>query len=200
MNKIESKIAVYWGGFNPTTNWHKYVIESILQKTKIEKIILNPDGPRLDKDYKIDNFHRREMIEMFIEDIKKSWIDIELNDHFFNWNNGRDTTIMQVKDYYKEILWFEPSFVFWTDVINAMPNWKDNKDNYIEKQLKKIFIPRGEIDYSLEWFDNYQIIETKTLDISSTKVKEFLFENKKEVTELIIPEIKEYILENNLYV
>jgi nicotinic acid mononucleotide adenylyltransferase len=49
---------------------------------------------------------------------------------------------MQVKDYYKEILGFEPYFVFGTDVIPNMPTWKDNENQYIEKQLKKIFIPR----------------------------------------------------------
>jgi hypothetical protein len=60
------------------------VIESIISKTKIEKIILNPDGPRIDKDYKIENFHRKEMIELFLKNIKKTDIDIEFDDYFFN--------------------------------------------------------------------------------------------------------------------
>lgn len=158
MNNIENRIAVYWGSFNPPTNWHKFVIESILNKTKIEKIIFNPDWPRLDKDYKIEHFHRGNMIEMFVGYLQKSWLDVEVDKYFFNWNNGRDTTIMQVKDYYREILWFEPSFVFGTDVINAMPNWKDNTNQYIEKKLSKIFIKRPWSEYDLTWFDNYQII------------------------------------------
>ena len=198
--KIMEKIAVYGGAFNPPTNWHKFVIESVLAKTKIEKIILNPDGPRADKGYKIENYHRREMIEIFLNDIKKSGINIEFDEYFFFWKNGRDTTMMQQKDYYKDKLGFEPNFIFGTDVINAMPSWKDNSLHYIEKELKKIFIPRWEEKYDLNWFRNYEIIKAKKIDISSTKVKEYLQENKKQITELIIPEIKDYILKNNLYI
>lgn len=193
------KIAVYGGSFNPPTNWHKFVIESILQKTKIEKIILNPDGLRADKDYKIENYHRRKMIEIFLNDIKKSGIDIEFDEYFFSWKNSRDTTIMQQKDYYKDKLGFEPSFIFGTDVIDAMPFWKGNSLNYIEKELKKIFIPRWEKKYDLNLFKNYEIIESGKIDISSTKVKEYLQENKKQITKLISPKIKDYILKNNLY-
>jgi len=199
MNNIKGAIAVYGGSFNPPTNWHKFVIESILTKTSVEKIILNPDGPRADKDYKIEHFHREKMIEMFVSDLRKSWFDVEVDKYFFSGKNGRDTTIMQVKDYYKEILWFEPSFVFGTDVIKAMPNWKDNENQYIEKQLSKIFIKRPWSEYDLSWFENYQIIETKLVDISSTKVKEELKNTNTWVSELIIPNIRDYIIENNLY-
>ncbi len=203
MRNIENKIAVYGGSFNPPTNWHKFVIESILNKTKIEKIILNPDWSRDDKDYKIEHYHRKNMIDMFVKYLQKSGLNIEIDKYFLNWNTWikwrKDTTIIQVKEYYREILWFEPSFVFGTDVINVMPNWKDNTDQYIEKKLKKIFIKRPWSDYDLAWFENYQIIETELKDISSTKVKEYLKSNKSQVSELIIPEIKEYILENDLY-
>ena len=197
---MKNKIAVYWGSFNPGTNGHKFVVESIMTKTSIEKIILNPDGPRLDKDYKIEHNHREIMIEMFVNDLRKSWLDVDLDVHFFSWKNWRDTTIMQQKDYYKDKLWFEPSFVFGTDVINAMPNWKDNRDKYIETQLSKIFIKRPGSEYDLTWFENYQILETELRDISSTKVKELLQSNNSLVSELIIPEIRDYIIENDLYV
>lgn len=200
MRNKENKIAVYGGSFNPPTNWHKFVIESIFTKTNVEKIILNPDGPRLDKDFKIESHHRENMIEMFAADLRKSWFDIDVDKYFFSGKNGRDTTIMQVKEYYKEILWFEPNFVFGTDVINAMPNWKDNENQYIEKQLSKIFIKRPWSEYDLSWFENYKIIDTKLVDISSTKVKEELSKNKNLVSELIIPEIRHYILSNNLYI
>jgi len=76
---------------------------------------------------------------------------------------------------------------------------KDNTWKYIEKQLSKIFIKRPESEYDLIWFENYQIIETKLVDISSTKVKESLLKNSNQVSDLIIPEIKDYILKNDLY-
>jgi nicotinate-nucleotide adenylyltransferase len=196
---MKNNIAVYGGAFNPPTNWHKFVIESIISKTKIEKIILNPDGPRIDKDYKIEKSYRREMIEMFLKDIKKIGIKIEFDDHFFNWQNGKDTTMMQQKEYYKNKLWFIPHFIFGTDTINTMPNWKDNIEQYIEQKLPKIFIPREWNKYSLKDFKNYQILDTKEINISSSNVKEVLIHNKQEVSELIIPEIRKYILKYNLY-
>ena len=205
MNNKENKIAIYGGSFNPGTRWHEFVIENILTKTSVEKIILNPDWPRMDKDYKIEHKHREKIIDLFLENLNEKWFNVWVDKHFFEGANGRDTTIMQVKEYYKEILWFEPSFVFGTDVIEAMPYWKDNKNQYIEKKLSKIFIkrPGSELDLekALQWFDNYQIVETEFLkDISSSKVKEELKKNKKWVSELIIPSIRDYIIENNLYI
>lgn len=193
-------IAVYGGAFNPPTLWHKYVIESIINKTKIDKIILNPDGERLDKDYKVEKSIRSELMDIFFKELQNEWFNIDINKYFLNWENNRDTTIMQVKDYYKEILWFEPYFVFGTDVILNMPTWKDNKNQYIEKQLKKIFIPRPWVEYNLKWFDNYIIVDTPLLDISSTKVKQNLIENKQSVNDLLSKDVKEYVIKNNLYV
>lgn len=193
-------IAIYWGSFNPPTLWHKYVIESIISKSKIEKIILNPDWYRLDKDYKIDQKTREDLVDIFFEELKEQWINIDINKYFFNWENARDTTIMQVKDYYKDQLWFEPSFVFWTDVIPAMPTWKDNKNKYIEKKLKKIFIPRPWTKYDLTWFENYIVLDTPMIDISSTMVKQNLLNNKENINNLLSNNIKEYVIKNNLYI
>jgi len=197
---MEKEIAIYWWSFNPPTLGHKHVIESVLNKTKIESIILNPDWERLDKDYNIEKKHRKLMIDLFHNDLNNSWLKVDVEEYFMNWKNWRDTTIMQVKDYYKEILWFEPWFIFWTDVINAMPKWKDNKDKYIEKKLKKIFIPRPWSKYNLDWFENYIVLDSNLVDISSSQVKEELIKNKNNVNELINKDIKEYINENNLYI
>jgi nicotinic acid mononucleotide adenylyltransferase len=81
-----------------------------------------------------------------------------------------------------------------------MPTWKDNENQYIEKQLKKIFIPRPWVEYNLDWFDNYIIVDTPLLDISSTKVKQNLIENKQSVNDLLSKDVKEYVIKNNLYV
>lgn len=197
---IMKNIAVYGGAFNPPTLWHKYVIESIMNKTKIEKIILNPDGERLDKDYKVEKSVRSELMDIFFKELKNEWFNLDINKYFFNWKNNRDTTIMQVKEYYKEILWFEPWFIFGTDVIANMPTWRDNTNQYIERELKKIFIPRPWVTYNLDWFDNYIIVDTPLLDISSTKVKQNLIENKQSVNDLLSKDVKEYIIKNNLYI
>lgn len=196
---MEKDIAIYGWSFNPPTLGHKYVIETVLNKTKIESIILNPDWERLDKDYKIEQNYRKKMINLFHNDLVKNWLNVDIEEYFMNWNNWRNTTIMQVKEYYKEILWFEPWFIFGTDVINAMPSWKDNKNQYIEKKLKKIFIPRSWKKYNLEWFENYIILDSPLLDISSTEVKQSLINNKEKVNWLINNEIEQYIAENNLY-
>jgi nicotinate-nucleotide adenylyltransferase len=193
-------IAVYGGAFNPPTLWHKYVIESIITKTNIDQIILNPDGERLDKDYKVEKSIRSELMDIFFKELKSEWLDLDIDKYFFNWGNNRDTTIMQVKEYYKEILWFEPRFVFGTDVIPNMPTWQDNTDKYIEKELKKIFIPRHWVKYDLKWFENYIIVDTPLVDISSTMVKQNLIENKQSVDNLLSKNVAKYVIENDLYV
>jgi nicotinic acid mononucleotide adenylyltransferase len=48
---------------------HFHVIEQIFKNTDIDKLIIVPDGLRLDKDYNIDEIHRKELISIFIEEL-----------------------------------------------------------------------------------------------------------------------------------
>ncbi|MFK7780124.1 MAG: adenylyltransferase/cytidyltransferase family protein [Candidatus Gracilibacteria bacterium] len=194
-----SKIAIYGGAFNPPTLGHYHIIEQIFKNSSIEKIIIVPDGVRLDKEYFINKEDRFELINIFIKELNQKGYNIELNNHFFEGKNDSDTTTYEVDKYFINKLGFEPYHVFGTDISGGIKNWSGNPNKYVEKKVKKIFVPRGGSifnDYDLE---NYELLNTDSqTDISSTKVRNNIANNKN-INKFVSIEIKEYIIERNLY-
>ena len=194
-------IAIYWGSFNPPTIAHSMIVEQVLTKTKIDKVIISPSWVRTDKDFEIDENHRKKLIDIFFKTLKNKWLNIEFDNHFLNWKNWWHTTTMQEESYFKKKLWFSPYFIFWSDVIPQMPTWSWNKDKFIEKKLKKIFINRVGYWFEAEKYsiENYIFSENNNIpDISSSLVKQRL-KNKQKIDDLINSKIEDYIRENTLY-
>ena len=196
---MTKKIAIYWWAFNPPTMGHFHVIKEVLKDENIEKIIIVPDWLRLDKDYEIKEYHRTRLIEIFIDELKISWYNIEIERFFLEWKNKSNTTTYEVDKYFIEKLESQPWHVFWTDISSWIRDWTWNPDKYIQKKLKKIFIPRKWSNFDNFDLENYELVKTDIeSDISSTKIKENL--NKKlKIDKLVMKKIEEYIKSNNLY-
>ena len=196
---MTKKIAIYWWAFNPPTMGHFHVIKEVLKDENIEKIIIVPDWLRLDKDYKIKEYHRIRLIEIFINELKISWYNIEIERFFLEWKNKSDTTTYEVDKYFIEKLETQPWHVFWTDISSWIRDWSWNPDKYIQKKLKKLFIPRKWCNFDNYDLENYQLLKIDSeSDISSTEIKENI--NKKlKIDKLVMKKIEEYIKNNNLY-
>lgn len=193
------QIAIYWGSFNPPTIAHAWVITSVLEMTKIDKVIFTPDWERDDKDHKISLTHRKKMIEIFYEVLKEQWYNINFDTHFLDWNNWNKTTAMQVRDYFRAKLWFYPRHIFWTDVAPAMPNWSWNYDKIIEEELKKIFVRRWWYEFNPNWFKNFILLETHDIPAISSSMTREMIANRLKVDTVLFPEIIDYIKKNELY-
>lgn len=193
------KTAIYWWAFNPPTLWHYNIIKEIIKKTDIEKVIIVPDGLRLDKSYQIDESDRINLIHIFIGDLISEWYNIEFDDYFLLWKNKSDTTTYEVDKYFIKKLGFPPHHIFWTDICYSIKDWTWNPNKYVQKRLKKIFVPRKWFifnDYDLE---NYKLLNINyESNISSTNIRENV---KKwvDISWLVSENIKEYIINNNLY-
>jgi nicotinate-nucleotide adenylyltransferase len=195
---MENKIAIYGGAFNPPTLWHEKVISGLLTSKQVEKIILSPDGYRLDKNYGISQEKRKEIIEIFIKNLLNKWLNVEVDSHFLEGKNWDFTSTIEVDKYFKEKLGFSAYHIFWSDVIRSMKNWSWNDEHFIEKELKKLFISRPWYELYLEDIDNYILADLPDLiEISSTIVREML-SVRQNVSAVIVPEISEYIQKNNI--
>jgi len=196
---MNEKIAIYWWAFNPPTLWHLHVIKEIFNNTDIKKIIITPDWLRLDKDYKISEFHRSNLLKIFVDELKNKWYNIEIEDYFLKWKNNSDTTTYEVDKYFIKKLWFQPYHIFWTDILNWIENWSWNPNQYIERRLKKIFISRKWYIFNKKNLENYKLIDSvNQYDISSTETKENINKNLK-IDTLVLKQIEDYINNNNLY-
>jgi|SaaInlStandDraft_3_1057020.scaffolds.fasta_scaffold118547_1 nicotinic acid mononucleotide adenylyltransferase len=193
------KIAIYWWAFNPPTLWHLHVIEQIFKNSDIKKIIITPDWERWDKNYNISNLHRGNLIDLFIDDLKNKWLNIELDKYFLNWANKSNTTTYEVDKYFIKKIWTQPFHIFWTDIVEWISDWDWNPNMYIQKKLKKIFIPRKWYSFNNSELKNYILIETNYLsDISSTtariRIKEWI-----NLNQILERNILNYIHKNKLY-
>jgi nicotinate-nucleotide adenylyltransferase len=194
-------IAIYWGSFNPPTLAHSMIVEQVLIKTDVEKIIISPSWIRGDKSFWVNENHRENLIDIFFEALKDKWLNIEFDDHFLKWKNWWHTTTIQEESYFKNKLWFSPLFIYWSDVVSQMPAWYWNEDKFIEKRLQKIFINRPWYSFEPEkyFIDNFILLNIHNmLNISSSMAKEMI-QNKQNITWILSPEIEKYIKENNLY-
>ncbi len=196
---VMERVGIFGWAFNPPTLWHRRVIEEVLDKNIVTKIIICPDGKRDDKHYGISESHRRGMIVLFYENLKKDWLNVEIDMHFFDAPTTHFTTTFEVNAYFEKLLWHAPFHIFWSDIIKGIHTWSGNPKRFIETKLKKIFITRKW--FALEWIENmkeYEVVEIESLEISSTQVRKLIHHNEK-YTQLLEKNIATYIEKHRLY-
>jgi len=139
------------------------------------------------------------MIYSFVSDLIEEWYNMELENYFFEWKNKKDTTTYEVDKYFIKKLGFQPYHVFWTDISEWIKDWSWNPDKYIQKKLKKIFVPRYWYTFNDYDLKNYQLLRIDSeSDISSTRVRNYIKNNEK-INNLVSENIERYIVENMLY-
>jgi len=195
---MKNNIAIYGGAFNPPTLWHEKVISWILTSTQVEKIIFSPDGYRLDKNYWISQEKRKEIIYIFLDELLKKWLDVEIDPHFLDGKNWDFTSTVEVDKYFQEKLGLSAYHIFGSDVVEWMKNWSWNKDQFIEKKLNKLFVSRPWYVVNFDELENYILADVPDLiEISSTVVREML-SIKQDVSSIITPEVSQYIQSENI--
>lgn len=193
--------AIYWGAFNPPTLAHAQVIKTVLEETDISRIIFSPSWEREDKDFGIHLEERKRLNEIFVEVLQKEWINISIDLHFMQGKNWWLTTTTWEEKYFREKLGFSPYFIFGNDVAPRMSTWWWNKDRFIEEKLRKIFVnrPGYEFDFQVNWFREYILLDIPDmLEISSSMAREMI-RKKRNVEDILFPEITEEVQRESLY-
>ncbi len=203
MNNTPERIAIFGGAFNPPTIGHTQVLTQVLEETSVDKIILSPDGHRLDKDYGISIKDKIEISNIFAQSLRQKGLNVEMDTHFLEGKNNGPTTTVAVDKYFREKYWDDIWHIFGSDVAQWMQNWEWNTNQYIEKKLQKIFLwrPGYQLNANEYGIENYEYLDSKFLeDISSTMVREMVKQKRQEVTDIIgAAQILNYIQQQNLY-
>lgn len=195
------QIAIYWGAFNPPTLAHAQVVSEVLKRQAASHIILSPSGEREDKNFWIPHKNRWELVQIFLKVLQKKGHNVSLDRHFFEGKNGGQTTTAAEEAYFREKLWFSPSFIFGSDVAPNMHWWSNNENRLIEERLKKIFIRRPWVhfDFEANGFKEYTLLDIpEMLNISSSLAREMIAQ-KRSVEGVLFPEIIEEIEREKLY-
>ena len=193
------KIGIFGGSFNPPHNMHLNIVEELLNKKYLDKVIIVPTG--LHYSYKsnlISNEHRYNMLKIMTKNNNK----IEISDYEFK---EEEIHTFDTLEYYKNIYKNDTLyFVCGLDNISYVDKWY--KGEYLLNNYKFLVITRNtnNLEEILNKYKKYQnniiITNIKSNTISSSYIREELKKQNYDLIEYVNEEVLNYIQENNLYI
>ncbi|WP_291256042.1 nicotinate (nicotinamide) nucleotide adenylyltransferase [Fusobacterium sp.] len=186
------KIGIYGGSFNPIHNAHIEIVKFVLDKLKLDKIIIIPVGTASHRDdIVVEGKLRMKMCELAFENEKNiSVSDIEINEHKVSYTI--DTLYKIISLYGEENEFFE---IIGEDSANYFSTWKEYKKIL---ELSKVVVFRregytGDISHK-----NLIYLDTPLYDISSTMIRKKIHNNE-DISKLVPEKVANFIKENSLY-
>lgn len=183
---------VFGGSFNPPTKAHYEMCKFLLNNFNIENLIILPVSDSYDKNSIINSYHRINMINIMIKDLKNTKIEnIEIEKKY----TGTYQSLEYLSRLYKDIY-----FVMGADNLQRFDEWINyekliNEFKFIVFQRNNINIDELINNKYEKYKNNFIIIDFKE-NISSTDVRNDLLNNKNNLLEGIY----DYIVNNNLYI
>ena len=175
------KIGVFVGSFDPVHNGHTSVINYLIDKKIVDKVLVIATGNYWDKQNITDLNKRLDMLDL----IKKDNMIIDKTHNNFKYTYQILNTLK--KEYKND----EFYLVIGADNAKTLHKWK-HYNEIIQNGI--IVVGRDNIKVNLK--PNKLIFIDKNFgDISSTKIREDVLNNKMYLDDLVY----NYIIENNLY-
>lgn len=191
------KIGIFGGSFNPPHKMHKKIALNLIKKGYLDKVIFVPTGSKYKyKDNLLSNKIRLDMLELMCKNDKNLEVsDYELKDRVVYTYE----TLNYFKDKYKDD---EIYFICGTDNLSYIDKWKNGESILSNNKIIVIKRDTNDIKELLEKYkkykDNIIVTNIKKSKISSTKIREMIYNNKG-INNYLDKEIYLYIKNNNLY-
>ena len=170
------KIGFFGGCFNPPTNIHINIANSLIKQGKLDKVVFVPVNDYYKKQDLAKSKHRLNMLKIALKDYENLKVDdIEIKANRILCAVDAFELIINSNTYKQK----ENFMIMGSDNYDKMPQWKDYTK--INNKYKYIVIDRNENE------------------ISSTQIREMIKNNDKKVMEYLPEEVYNYIIENELY-
>lgn len=191
------KIGIFGGSFNPPHKMHKKIAIELIKKHYLDKVIFVPTGSKYKyKNNLLSDKVRLEMLKLMCIDNKDLNVsDYELKDHLVYTYE----TLNYFKNKYKDD---EIYFICGTDNFSYVDKWE--RGIYVLSNNKFLVIKRNTDDINIllekykDYKDNIIVTEIEENEISSTKIREMIYNNKR-AEDYLDESVYSYIRENNLY-
>ena len=191
------KIGIFGGSFNPPHKMHKEIALTLIEKHYVEKVIFVPTGSKYKyKNNLLSDKVRFEMLKLMCRDNNNLEVsNYELKEHVVYTYE----TLNYFKNKYKDD---EIYFICGTDNLSYIDKWKKGED--ILSNNKLLVIKRNTFDINTllkkykDYKDNIIVTEIEENEISSTKIREMIYNNKR-AADYLDESVYSYIRENNLY-
>ena len=175
------RIGIYIGSFNPPHLGHKKVIDFLLEKSYVDKVLIVPTESYWDKTNLVNIKDRINMLKYYEND--NVIIDTTHNNYPYTYE-----LLNELKKIYKDD---ELYLIIGSDNLDELHEWK-NLDELLKNKI--IVLKRGSIKKNPH-IDDSNIIyvnDFDNIDISSTEIRNGNFN-------YLDDNIKKYIIDNNLY-
>lgn len=196
-----SRTGIFGGSFNPIHNGHINLAVNVIDKLKLDRLVLMPANIPPHKqcsDY-ADSADRLEMCRLAAEDIDKievSGWEILQNNISYTYN-----TVMHFREIYPDDTLY---LMVGSDMLLCFDTWYRYKDILSECVLA--VVSRQENDISelrkkiseLEVYGNIMLIDAEPIVVSSTEIRENI-KNKQLSSCYLNKKVVQYIHEKNLY-
>ena len=187
-------VGVFGGSFDPIHSGHLITSYEVLEKRNLEKIIFVPCHISPHKtDQKItEDFHRMNMVNLAIENypvFKSCDYEIRKGDISYTLD-----TLIELKKTYENL-----ELIIGFDNLIVFDRWNRPDDIF---KIAKVVVMKREIDripvVHNKYFDSAILLDTTLIDISSTEIRERV-KNGLTIDYLVSSKVKEYIIQNGLY-
>lgn len=182
------RIGIYVGSFNPPHKGHEQVVDYLLEKNIVDKILMLPTPSYWNKSDLVETKHRIEMLKFY----EKENVEVDTK------NNDYPYTYQVLNSIQKDYIEDELYLIIGSDNLEKLHEWQNIED--ILKH-KVIVLKRDEIikNKNLEKYEEnfIYINDFKFIDISSTTIRDNI--NNEKVRKYLNENVLEYITKNHLY-
>ena len=196
------KIAMFGGSFNPIHNGHIMLANAFQKELSLDKVLIIPTyiPPHKQRDYSVSPQQKLEMCRLAVKDMPFAEVcDIEIK------RQGASYTYMTLQELKKiyphdELYlitgadmfmtihqWKNPEIIFNLAVICGVPR-NDDDISHLQKQA----------DFLHSLGAKTKILDVNIITLSSTQIRKNVSQGKS-ISEMVIPDIENYIMQNNLY-
>lgn len=189
------RIGIYGGSFDPIHLGHEKVVLYVLEKLKLDKIIVIPVGIPSHKENNLkDPFFRLNLCKKVFEEYKNIEVsDIEIKENKISYTY--DTLLRIIDLYGKENQYYE---IIGEDSFTYFESWKNFQE--ILKLSTLVVLKRKSINKSIGKIKDKNIIflDNPFFNFSSTEIREKIKKNEN-VKKFLNHKILELILKNKDY-
>lgn len=213
---IKDLVAIYGGTFDPFHMGHVYCIQTIFEKTKIDKVFVIPanQNPLKDPVEGPTAEQRLEMVKVGVQDFDEIYVD---NQEILR--GGKSYTIETVEKYLEEYSPEQLHLVVGLDEFYQLHKWKNFEKlleycNFIVVSRPGNILPFVKEDLPtplrpfIEALDRsfialttgrtVEFLRVKGIDVAATEIRKFL-KTGRSVDKFLDIRVEEYIKKHNLY-
>ena len=194
----KKKIGILGGSFDPIHNGHFHMAKAAYEQYELDEVWLIPNGhaPHKDEDKMADSVHRLTMCNLLAGKyafLKTCDMEIKSEEASYTY-----LTMQKLTRMYPD---YEFYFIMGADSLDYFEKWRNpeiiaslckllviNRDEFTQEDMEEKILRIN------QYFPaNIQIVKCEKYDVSSTEIR-----NGKKLED-VLPEVKEYMLENHLY-